>query len=97
MVDNAIEAKDVIAKVAAILHVSECALAQRLGVSRQALHRWKRNGKIPIKRAAELEEISAGQVRREEIRPDIYRPADAITRRHYSPMRFRSSLLMRWT
>ena len=96
MVDNAIEAKDVVAKVAAYLHVSENALAQQLGVSRQALHRWK-CGQIPVKRAVELEEISEGHVRREEIRPDIYGPAGAITRRHYSPMRFRSSLLMRCT
>jgi DNA-binding transcriptional regulator YdaS (Cro superfamily) len=47
---------------------SRSELARRLGISRQAIHFWK---KIPAERVVEIEQITG--VPREIPRPDLYR------------------------
>lgn len=42
-----------------------------LDVTRQALHKWH-HGVIPASRALELEELTEGSVKREDLRPDLY-------------------------
>jgi hypothetical protein len=45
------------------------AFAKRLGISRQALWKWKR---VPADRIIQIERLTG--VPREELRPDLYRP-----------------------
>lgn len=45
------------------------AAASELGVSRQALWKWRR---APALRVVDLERISRGKVSRHELRPDIF-------------------------
>lgn len=47
---------------------SRSELARRLGISRGAIHFWK---KIPAERVVEIEQITG--VPRETLRPDLYR------------------------
>lgn len=42
-----------------------------LKASRQALHKWH-HGVIPASRALEIEELTQGLVKREDLRPDLY-------------------------
>jgi DNA-binding transcriptional regulator YdaS (Cro superfamily) len=50
---------------------SKKALAVALGISGEAVNNWKR---VPVERVLEVEKITG--VPREELRPDIYPPAD---------------------
>lgn len=52
------------------------ALAERLGISPQAVHKWRKSG-VPAERILELEELSG--VPREVIRPDLYRKSRPLT------------------
>lgn len=50
-------------------------LARRLSVTRQAVYLWVASpGRIPPRRAVEIEGATNGAVRREELRPDIFAP-----------------------
>lgn len=48
------------------------ALCDRLRLTRSALHQWER---VPRGRVLELEEVTGGQVTRQQMRPDLY-PAE---------------------
>ena len=48
------------------------ALAQKLGISEQAVHKWDED-KVPVTRAIAIEGLTQGQVTREDLRPDLYR------------------------
>lgn len=59
---------------------TQAALARRLGVTQGLVHQWV-SGKtrITAERAIEIENVTGGQVRRYELRPDLYpieQPAD---------------------
>ena len=60
------------------------ALAKALGISPQAVHKWKTAG-VPADRVVDLEEQSG--LPREMLRPDLYRsktgtPSDVASRRY---------------
>lgn len=46
------------------------ALAAKLGVSDEAVRKWKR--RVPAERVLEIESATNGVVTRHELRPDIY-------------------------
>ena len=46
------------------------ALAQRIGVSRQALYQWRR--RMPAERVLAVERATAGRISRHALRPDLY-------------------------
>lgn len=46
------------------------ALADVLGVKKQAITRWRRQ--VPVKRVLGIEKATNGEVTRHELRPDIY-------------------------
>lgn len=53
------------------------ATAKALGISRQAVSRWR---VAPITRVLEIERLAEGRVRRDELRPDIFGPDAAVRR-----------------
>lgn len=46
--------------------------AKTLGVSPTAIYKWLDNG-VTAERAIEIERATNGEVKREELRPDLYR------------------------
>ncbi|MBN2700820.1 MAG: helix-turn-helix domain-containing protein [Methylothermaceae bacterium] len=46
-------------------------LADRLGVSYQAVRKWERHG-VPAERVLQLVEIMEGRIKPYDVRPDIY-------------------------
>lgn len=63
------ETINVIEKASTILG-SQAKLAKALGVTNQAVTKWKR--RIPAERVLEIEAATKGGVTRHELRPDIY-------------------------
>lgn len=55
---------------------NQTALADALGVHRANITNWKKRRCVPAAWALEIEKVTAGAVKRSEIRPDLY-PADA--------------------
>lgn len=51
---------------------SQAELARQLGIGVAAVTHWKRRGRIPADRVLAIERITAGQVTRHEMRPDLY-------------------------
>lgn len=49
---------------------SQKALADEMGVTKQAVHKWRR--RVPAERVIKIESITDGQVSRHELRPDLY-------------------------
>lgn len=49
-------------------------LAAAIGVSPQAVRKWKKEGKVPAERVLLIESITG--VPRHELRPDIYPPEE---------------------
>lgn len=49
---------------------SKMALANALDICHQAISQWD---KIPIPRTFEIEEITAGKFKHEDLRPDVFR------------------------
>ena len=50
---------------------TQAALAEKLGVTAQAVTNWRRNG-VPAERVLDIERVTG--VPRHELRPDIYPP-----------------------
>lgn len=50
-------------------------LAKRIGVTPQAVNQWLRQG-VPPSRVLAVERAVEGKVSRQQIRPDIYPPAE---------------------
>jgi len=46
-------------------------LAKILGVSQQVVHGWVQRGRISATAAAKLEEITKGEFKKSEMRPDV--------------------------
>ena len=59
---------------AAALVGGEAELARRLGITKAAVNQWRR---APIRRVIAIEKACDGEVRRHELRPDIYPPEEA--------------------
>jgi DNA-binding transcriptional regulator YdaS (Cro superfamily) len=55
---------------------SQLALAVRLGVTPQAVVKWKR--RVPSERVLDIEAATGGQVTRHDLRPDLYPRDDAV-------------------
>lgn len=53
----------------------QSALARKVGCTPQAVQRWCKTGTVPSDRVVAVEEAVEGAVTREELRPDLYRPA----------------------
>ena len=51
------------------------ALARLLDVDRQVIQHWVRAGRVPAERVVALEAATGGLVRREDLRPDLFRPS----------------------
>lgn len=51
---------------------SQRVLAKSLGIGDMAVSQWKRRGQIPAVHVIEIERLTAGQVTRHEMRPDLY-------------------------
>ena len=45
-------------------------LCSLLGLNRQAIHNWRRAGRIPLNRAVEIERLTEGRVTLAMLRPD---------------------------
>ena len=50
---------------------SQKQLANLLGVTQMAISQWKKRG-IPIKRCVQIEQLSKGAIKREEIWSDVF-------------------------
>ena len=50
---------------------SQKELADLLGVTQMAISQWKKRG-IPIKRCLQIEQLSKGAIKREEIWSDVF-------------------------
>jgi DNA-binding transcriptional regulator YdaS (Cro superfamily) len=50
---------------------SQVALAKALGVTPMAVSQWKDRG-IPAERCPDIERVTNGAVRREDLRPDLF-------------------------
>ena len=48
--------------------------AERLGVSPQSISKWCVTGHVPAHRAPDLERVTRGAIRRDQVRPDLYGP-----------------------
>lgn len=62
----------------AIELLGQTGLAQKLGITTQALTKWKRrpiDRQVPASRVLEVERACGGRVSRHELRPDLY-PSD---------------------
>lgn len=46
------------------------AMAKSLGLTPWAVSKWRH--RVPAERCRQIEELTAGQVRREELRPDLF-------------------------
>lgn len=55
-------------EVIAMVGVSHRMAGERFGVKRQAVQQWLRRGKIPYRRAIQIETLTGGIVRIEDIR-----------------------------
>ena len=53
---------------------SRAQLARQIGVSPQAMQGWVTSGQVPPKRAVQIEEATAGLIKRHELRPDLWTP-----------------------
>ena len=59
-------------RLAVQIHGGEAQLAHALGISRQAVHGWVHGDRrIPAERCPQIERLTAGLVRAEELRPDV--------------------------
>lgn len=50
----------------------QSSLARKIGVTPQAVQRWCKTGNVPTERVIAVEEATEGQIKRTELRPDIY-------------------------
>lgn len=49
-------------------------LSELMGVSYNCIYQWKaREGKIPLKNIAKIEELSQGRITRQMMRPDCFK------------------------
>ena len=51
---------------------SQAEVARSLNLSHQCVAQWVKAGRVPVRRAVDLEALTGGRVTREELRPDIY-------------------------
>lgn len=50
---------------------SKSALANKLNITKQAVHNWYLASKVPAERCLEIEELTNGAVTCEQLRPDL--------------------------
>jgi DNA-binding transcriptional regulator YdaS (Cro superfamily) len=50
---------------------SRKALAEAMGLTVMAIHQWETR-QVPAERAVQIEQITGGKVKRQELRPDLY-------------------------
>lgn len=58
---------------------SQRKLAAQLGISAMAITKWKQRRQVPAERVLAIEKATG--VSRHELRPDIYPPEDAVSKR----------------
>lgn len=51
------------------------AFALAIGVKSPSISEWKKRGKVPAERCADIERATEGQVTRSDLRPDLWEPA----------------------
>jgi len=56
---------------------SQKALAEKIGVSQQAVGKWVASGEVPLKRLAAIERATDNKVTRYDLRPDFFGEAAA--------------------
>ncbi len=59
---------------AAVGFVGRRKIAERCGVTPEAVTNWQRRG-VPAKAVIPIEEVTGGRVTRHDLRPDIFGPA----------------------
>jgi DNA-binding transcriptional regulator YdaS (Cro superfamily) len=47
-------------------------LARLLDTTQSAVSQWKKKGRVPLRRALQIEALTGGQVTKEELRPDVF-------------------------
>jgi DNA-binding transcriptional regulator YdaS (Cro superfamily) len=50
---------------------SQSALARKMGIKQGYVGNWLRSGSVPVERCIQIESVTGGAVRCEELRPDI--------------------------
>jgi DNA-binding transcriptional regulator YdaS (Cro superfamily) len=50
---------------------TQCNLSKAIGVSQVAVSKWAKNG-IPPNRAIQIEQLTKGEITRQELRPDFF-------------------------
>jgi DNA-binding transcriptional regulator YdaS (Cro superfamily) len=50
---------------------SQSALARKMGIKQGYVGNWLRSGRVPVERCIQIESVTGGAVRCEELRPDI--------------------------
>ena len=72
MVDRRIKVNDAIDRVREITGLnSDNRLAGALDVSRQALHKWRLDGRLPALRACQMEVLTHGEINWRELCPEV--------------------------
>lgn len=60
----------------AVDHVgSQSLLAAQVGVTQGRVWQWCNGDRVPAERCADIERVTAGQVTRYDLRPDVFGPA----------------------
>ena len=60
-------------------------LADVMGIKYQLLQKWRRRGFVPHCRAAQIEQITGGEVMRHELFPELFAGYQPVKRRRKKP------------
>ncbi len=72
------EALDLVREVTGL--TSDNRLAGALDVSRQALHKWRTEGRVPALRACQMEVLSGGKINWRELCPEVVEDLEEFVR-----------------
>lgn len=57
---------------------SQQALADALTIKSPSISGWRQSGRVPAERCAAIEQLTNGQVTRNDLRPDVFGPLPSI-------------------